>query len=60
MVVLRGEVDTYEEIDRTIDIVTDLSLENEVVIACYFASDEEFAQNGHPLFINARREGVVL
>lgn len=60
MVVLKGEVDTCEEIDRTIDIVAELSLSNDLTISCVFVSEESYNEGMKPLLVNARREGVLL
>ena len=60
LVVLRGPVDSSEEIERTGDTVPDLSLEQGVTIACVFISEEEFRQRHSPLLLNVRREGVAV
>ena len=60
LVVLKGSVDAFEEIERTGDIVPDLSLEEGVTIACVFMSDDEFCQRESPLLLNVRREGVAV
>jgi len=60
LVVLRGEVDEYEEIRRTGEIVGDLSLECDTVILCVFMSEEDFGSGGGPFLRNVRREGVLV
>lgn len=59
LVVLKGEVSPCEEINRTIKDVADVSLENDVVIACVFVSEDQFENRQSPLLINVRREGIV-
>jgi predicted nucleotidyltransferase len=58
LVVLQGPVDAYEEIKRTSDIVSGLSLRYDVVISRVFVSSERFLYEQSPLLINVRREGV--
>jgi len=58
LVVLEGEVEPCSEIDRTIDDVAELCLEQDVVVACVFVSREQFERKQSPLLINVRREGV--
>ncbi len=58
LVVLRGPVNSCEEIARTINDVVDISLEYNEVIACVFVSDTQFERERSPLLLNVRREGV--
>ena len=58
MVVLKGPVNSYEEIERTGDAVSALCLKHEVVISCVFMDGERFETRQGPLLRNIRREGV--
>jgi predicted nucleotidyltransferase len=58
-VVLVGEVDPCEEIDRMADIFTDLNLEHNVLIAVYPVSESNFDKVESPLLLNIREEGVA-
>jgi predicted nucleotidyltransferase len=58
LVVLKGEVSPCEEIARTIEDVTDISLEYNEVVSCVFVSDEQFELEHSPLLLNIRREGT--
>jgi len=58
LVVLRGVVNAGEEIERTGDIVSDVSLLNRTVVSCLFVSDERYRSEWTPLLANVRREGV--
>ncbi len=58
LVVLRGQVDAGAEIARTGQIIADLSLRENVVIACVFMSEDRFLCRNGPLLRNVRREGV--
>jgi len=60
LVVLKGPVSAYEEITRTGDIVTDLSLEHNEVICCAFVPEDRYRTERSPLLINVRREGVAI
>ena len=58
LVVLQGPVDAAKEIARTSEIVAELCLLHNAVIACVFIDEERFAQRQGPLLRNVRREGV--
>ena len=60
LVVLRGAVSPCDEIERTLNDVAELSLENDAVVSCVFVSDEEFRREQSPLLLNIRREGVLV
>jgi uncharacterized protein len=60
LVVLKAPVQVGEEIDRTLPIVADLSLQNDVVISCYFMNEERFTDYQGPLLRNIRREGILI
>jgi predicted nucleotidyltransferase len=57
-VVLSGDVEPCKEIDRMIDIITDMNLEHGVLLSVYPVSQEKCEQLNSPLIINLRREGV--
>ncbi|UCE36178.1 MAG: nucleotidyltransferase domain-containing protein [Thermoplasmata archaeon] len=58
IVVLKGSVEPGREIDRMIDIITDINLKYNVLISLYPVSDEDYVKLNSPLLMNARREGV--
>ena len=58
LVVLEGPVRMGEEIARTGEIASGMSLENNVVISCTFIAADRFEREESPLMINVRREGV--
>lgn len=60
LVVLKGDIRPPAEIRRTIDIVADLSLENDEVISCVFMNEDRYHNGNSPLLLNIRREGVLL
>ena len=57
-VVLEGDVAPGKEIDRMIDIITELNLDYGVLISVYPVSEKDYAEVNSPLLINVRREGV--
>jgi predicted nucleotidyltransferase len=60
LIVLEGKVTPGKEIDRMIDIITDINLRYGAVISVYPISHEDFLTINSPLLINVRREGVSL
>lgn len=60
LVVLRDKTDPYEEVDRMLDIVDDLSLAHDVVLQCVYVSTDRLAKEMSPLLMNVRREGVAV
>ncbi len=60
LVVLHGAVSAGEEIERTGGIVSDLCLENDVVIGCVFMDCQRYEHKKGPLLRNIRKEGVAV
>jgi len=60
LVVLQGRVDPGEEVARTGEIVTSLSLRFDTVISCVFMEEERFSLRNGPLLRNIRREGIAV
>lgn len=60
LVVLHGEVNPFVEIDRTLDVVADTSLENDVVLSCAFVSENDYKTRNTPFFMNVRKEAVFI
>ena len=58
IVVLEGSVEPGKEIDRMIDIITDINLRYNVLISVYPVNDEDYITLKSPLLMSARREGV--
>lgn len=58
LIVLEREVIPGKEIDRMIDIITDINLKHGVLISVYPISEEDYSTINSPLLINVRREGV--
>jgi len=58
IVVLEGSVEPGKEIDRMIDIITDINLRYNVLISVYPVNNEDYITLKSPLLMSARREGV--
>jgi len=58
LIILEGEVTPGAEIDRMIDIITELNLKHGVLISVVPVSEEDYVTINSPLLINVRREGV--
>jgi uncharacterized protein len=58
LVVLDGPVDAWGEITRTSWIVSDLSLQHNVVISCVFMDSGDFDAGREPLCNAVHQEGI--
>lgn len=57
-VVLTGTVEPCREIDRMIDIITDINLDYDVLLSVYPVSENDYQSVNSPLLLNLRREGI--
>ena len=57
-IVLEGEVAAGKEIDRLIDVITDINLSYGVLLSVYPVSEENYNSVNSPLLLNLRREGI--
>ena len=60
LVVLNDQVRPYDEIEKTGEIVSRISLKYDCVISCVFMGYERFITCNGPLLRNIRREGVAI
>lgn len=60
LVVIRGEFDYFDLLERTSQLTADLSLENDTVISKVFVSKQDFEKRKTPLLLNIRREGIAV
>jgi 16S rRNA G527 N7-methylase RsmG len=60
LVVVKGDVNYPELMERTSEIVADVSLQFDVVVSRAFASQAQLESAQIPFFVNVRREGVVV
>ena len=57
-VILAGTVESCREIDRMIDIITDINLDYDVLLSVYPVSEDDYRSVNSPLLLNLRREGI--
>jgi predicted nucleotidyltransferase len=57
-VILEGEVIPGKEIDKMIDIITEIGLKYRTLISVYPVSENIFYTTKSPLLINIRKEGI--
>jgi predicted nucleotidyltransferase len=58
LVILRDEFDYGQAIECTSELISTLSLENDVVLSTAFVTKQRFEQEQTPFLLNVRREGV--
>jgi predicted nucleotidyltransferase len=58
LIILEGKVVPGKEIDRMINIITDINLKYSVLLSVYPISEKEYSSVNSPLLINVRREGI--
>lgn len=58
IIVLEGKVIPGKEIDRMIDIITEINLKHGVLFSIYPISEKDYPTVNSPLLINARKEGI--
>lgn len=58
LLILDGHVEPGREIDRVIDIVTDVGLEHGVLLSIVPMSESDYRTASTPFLINVRRESV--
>jgi len=57
-IVLEGDVKASKEIDRLIDIITNINLKYGVLLSVYPVSEKNYNSLNSPLLLNVRKEGV--
>lgn len=60
LIVLRGEFNYFDMLNKVSYVTADLSLKHDVVISCVFTSKDDFEQLQIPLFINVRQDGIMV
>jgi predicted nucleotidyltransferase len=58
LIVLNGKVIIGKEIDRMINIITEVNLKYGVLISVYPISDDDYSTVNSPLLLNVRKEGI--
>ncbi|MGI0482054.1 nucleotidyltransferase domain-containing protein [Geminocystis sp. CENA526] len=60
LVVLKGEVNPVDEINRNSYFISELCLEFDALINCFYLSELQFKEGNKPLIKNIRKEGIIL
>ncbi|MFQ5962909.1 MAG: nucleotidyltransferase family protein [Candidatus Scalinduaceae bacterium] len=60
LVMLEGRISPGKEIDRMIDIITDINLKYQVLISVYPISENDYLNVKSPLLLNVRKEGITV
>jgi len=60
LVILKGEVIPGKEIDKMIDIITEMNLKYGILLSVYPISDKDYSTVNSPLLMNIRKEGVLI
>lgn len=60
LIVLKGEFNYWEVSKRSSEFIASLSLKNDVVVSRKFVSEKDYADSGMSLYINVRKEGVLV
>jgi len=60
MIILKGSVTPGKEIDKMIDVITDINLKYETLISVFPVSNENYLNVKSPILINVRREGIAV
>jgi len=58
VIVLDGKVIPGKEIDRMIDLITEMNLKYSVLISVYPISEKDYTTVNSPLLMNVRKEGL--
>ncbi|MEA2075012.1 MAG: nucleotidyltransferase domain-containing protein [Euryarchaeota archaeon] len=58
LIVLEGKIVPSAEIDRMIDIITEINLKHDVLLSVYPISEQDYSVINSPLLINVRKEGI--
>lgn len=60
MVLLDGKVDSWQEIDRTIDLITEINLKYDILISLLPIAKEDYYHLNMPIILSIRSEGIVI
>lgn len=60
LVVLKGEVNPVEEINRNSYLISELCLEFDALINCFYLSESQFKEENQPLVRNVKKEGITI
>ena len=58
LVMLEGPITPGKEIDRMIEVVTEMNLKYQVLISVYPVAESDYLTVNSPLLLNVRKEGI--
>jgi len=58
LILLEGKVTSGREIDRMIDVITDINLKYGVLLSVCPISEKDYLTVNSPLLLNVRKEGI--
>lgn len=60
LIILNTPFNDYQETQKISDYITDLCLENNILITCFFTSYELWKNDNNAFFRNIKKEGIIL
>lgn len=60
LVILKSDLNPYDEIDQTSKIISNICLNHDVVISRHFISSEKFHKENTPFLDNVKKEGIIV
>ncbi len=60
LIILNTPFNDYQETQRISDYITDLCLENNILITCFFTSYDLWEMDNNAFFRNIKKEGIIL
>lgn len=60
MILLKDQIIPAQELKKCSDIIYELSFKFDTVISFLFAQEENFLNQKTPLFLNIKKEGIIL
>lgn len=58
LIVLKGRVSQFEEVERTGEFTSELCLQHDALISRIFIAEEDYLHSPMPFLLNVRREGI--
>jgi predicted nucleotidyltransferase len=58
LIVLKGRVSQFEEVERTGEYTSELCLKHDALISRIFISENDYLHSQMPFLLNVRREGI--
>jgi len=59
LVIIKKDIKPGEEIDRMINIITEINLKYNILISVYPVSEKNYLTLKSPILMNVRKEGII-